>query len=95
MSNVSDTVTFSGSSTRCEALIRITNTGDVALYCCLHKVLGCIKVTISVFEYPLKLLRRKELAKNVFDTGPGYCPMIQAQHNIHMHTNRSTNYIAY
>ena len=35
------------------------------------------KVKLNVSEYPLKLLGRKELAKNVFDTGPGYCPMIK------------------
>ena len=51
------------------------------------------KVKLSVSEYPLKLLGRKELAKNVFDTGPGYRPMIKGQHNVRMHSHMSTNFM--
>ena len=47
------------------------------------------KVKLNVSEYPLKLLGRKELAKNVFDTGPGYCSMIKGQHNVCIHSHRT------
>ena len=78
MSNVINTVPFSGSSTRPRALICTISTGNDRLYFPgLHKVLKMFTANLrSASTYPSKLSGRKELAMYVFATGPGYCPII-------------------